>query len=122
MRRRPQLALLAAFTGFCLVLALIAALQRQYQIPDRAVSSRPIPAVPPQETGAQLASYSAQKVALDRPREPRSRQYHESETEQKNRTLMLGIGFGLGLAYLVFLAVWFWATRRRIVDTRRRIH
>ena len=122
MRRSPRLTLLITFTGFCLFLALIAALKGQYHIADRAVSSRPIPAVSPQETGAQLASYSAGKVVLDRPREPRSRQYHESETEKKNRTLMVGIGLGLGLSYLVFLAVWFWATRRRIVDTRRRIH
>jgi DNA-binding IclR family transcriptional regulator len=122
MRRRPPLTVLVAFTGFWLFLALIAALAGQYHIPDQAVSSRPISAVSPQETEAKLASYSAGKVALDHSREPRSRQYHESETEKKNRTLMLGIGFGLGLAYLALLAVWFWATRRRIVDTRRRIH
>ena len=122
MRRRPELTLFVAFTGFWLFLALIAALKGQYHIPDRTVSSGRISAVSSQETGTQLTSYSAGKVVLDRAREPRSRQYHESETEQKNRTLMLGIGFGLGLAYLVFLAVWFWATRRRIVDTRRRIH
>jgi hypothetical protein len=38
---------------------------------------------------------------------------YQRDSGEPERRLMLLIGLGLGAAYLVFLAVWIWATRFR---------
>jgi hypothetical protein len=58
---------------------------------------------------------------------PRAR--HENPENLRDTRLMTKIGLLLGMGYLLFLTVWFWATRirarptraRRGIDTGRRI-
>ena len=102
----------------------------QYQIRASVVSRACFPAVSPcrnrlEYQGSQ-APYLGANLLVKRQLDPRSEaqqtQYHEPQSRSEKRELMLQIGFGLALLYAAFLTVWFWATRRRRIDTRRRIH
>jgi hypothetical protein len=47
----------------------------------------------------------------------------QSGPHQGRYRLLIGLGVALGLLYVVFLGVWYWATRMRprAIDTNRRI-
>jgi hypothetical protein len=96
---------------------------RQYQNGQRAVSPAGSAAVSRSIDGTIMWSSFIQlagdiqpdrtvEPVLDRPVEIEAAQYQQSGDGPRRRPMLL-IGLGLGAAYLVFLAVWIWATRVR---------
>lgn len=61
----------------------------------------------------QIAAQNSSENAADRAEARKQAQYQRDSGQYQDDELMLQIGAVLGIAYLVFLAVWIWATRFR---------
>jgi hypothetical protein len=61
----------------------------------------------------QIARSNSVRNAPDRPESRKQAQYQRDSAQYQGDELMLQIGAALGIAYIVFLAVWIWATRFR---------
>jgi hypothetical protein len=60
-----------------------------------------------------ISSWNATIGTPDRPAREKQAQYQPAPPQYQEDRLMLRIGALLGLSYLVFLAIWIWATRFR---------
>jgi hypothetical protein len=85
---------------------------RQYHRGPPAISAQIVPQIAYWNDFQIAASNSGRSTADSTDRRERS-QYQPTSSQYQDDRLMLQIGAVLGVAYLVFLAIWIWATRFR---------